>query len=589
MSSSNIPHDSSSDSEPEISQRQLTSQVRKKSKSKALGFSISPYNNAAAWLFHTYSANTRWGTALKRGISYKLKKFGNYTPDDYKKKFQAPIDAYNMLWNMVPELSDNLEQLSRDPDLIDLLGLKMMKHVTQTRSNDICHLRDRFLQHLALEVSADAVLPNKPDKSDCGFKNIHTARLLVPVELLSALNSDPERKLAEFLNGTMQTLPSDDDEQSRPLENLLRSPILLRTFKHIFITPSSALGSLDPAKAKAIRGLALKHQMSTVTPQSIAHAAVMLRHAATTITEWKCLDRDFDYDDFYNNIVDLFNKEKEHADFEWIDSTIKWWNISVFGRESPHYNEDDNSNDDATIKKRRKNSTLSAIHKTRVEKRRRLDIKAAAAAAAASPPSRSPITPTSTTSGTSGPLSTPSQASQDQTRRDSDYTSPTMPPMPRPTPLAHSNGVNGGAGGTMYQSSIPPTPSLTQVPPRQSSNLQAGRPPYPSASQQRPTPQCANQGGSSSQCPDENIDPSLRFQPQADNYGRFFPQSNYTLPNFYHNHHQPSPQPLQSHSVGQGNTPDQFYLQNSARIHPQNTSFQQEQSHGPLDPYSNLF
>ncbi|PPQ81434.1 hypothetical protein CVT24_001918, partial [Panaeolus cyanescens] len=146
----------------EVSRRQKMARIKKNSSKKALGFSIAPYTKAAAWLFRTYRSDIQWGSVLKRGISYKLGNFGRFTAEAYKAKFSTHLDAYNVLLDIVPALNDNFETLRKDPDLIDMLGLEMMKHITQTRSNDISHLKDRFLLHLALESPNDAVLPNKP-------------------------------------------------------------------------------------------------------------------------------------------------------------------------------------------------------------------------------------------------------------------------------------------------------------------------------------------------------------------------------------------------------------------------------------------
>ncbi|PPR02951.1 hypothetical protein CVT24_012163 [Panaeolus cyanescens] len=168
-----------------------------------------------------------------------------------------------------------------------------------------------------------------------------------------------------------------------------------------------------------------------------------------------------------------------------------------------------------------------------------------------------------------------------------------MPPMPPPAPLLHGNGASSLLAP--YQSNASPIPPLGQIPPGQLANLpSAGSLAFPPPSQPRPTPRRANQGGSSTQQHDENIDPSLRFQPN--NFGHYFTQSNHTLPgSFYHNHnhHQPPPPSgLQSQSIGQAaNHSEQFYQQNSVSNLQQNASLQQGQggASGAVEHYSSRF
>ncbi|PPQ86903.1 hypothetical protein CVT24_002730 [Panaeolus cyanescens] len=400
------------------------------------------------------------------------------------------------------------------------------------------------------------------------------------------LNDNPELKMAEMLNGTIQQLPRangaeyfreiaiDHDnlpaflwpangfnpEDSDTLQGtLLRSPMLLRTFKHLFTTPGSALVStLDASKVKAVRGLAQRHQMTTVTPSSIAYAAVMLRHAATAITDWRTQDREFDYDEFYCNIVDLFNKEKDDADLEWIESTIKWWNLRVFGREAPTYGDANDSEDDEATKKRRANSTLGAIKKARAEKRARLDIESAAASAASA-----------------APLPTPAPSmGQPQNGNHANLNRLTTS-LPTPSPSLHGSGSSPTA--MYHQPHQPPLPSLGHIPQMTYGLGSSGSPSAVSPShheQRRPVPRRASQGGSASQIhQDENIDPLLLQHTHHSS------QQHRNMPSFYNSLH-PPPSSFQSLSASHnGGLSDQSFMHNSMlRPHQTQDSSQAEQN-----------
>lgn len=87
------------------------------------------------------------------------------------------------------------------------------------------------------------------------------------------------------------------------------------------------LKNVDDTVAKSVQGMAKKEKMCSVTPASIAYACIMLRHAATTVSIWDKDDRIFNYQVFFNLVVSLFDKSDETADVEWIDETLKWWNM----------------------------------------------------------------------------------------------------------------------------------------------------------------------------------------------------------------------------------------------------------------------
>ncbi|PPQ78642.1 hypothetical protein CVT24_002096 [Panaeolus cyanescens] len=305
----------------------------------------------------------------------------------YEKKFKAQIAHYNALMEKVPALAVDREVLRKNSAAIELLGASMVDSANQARSNDIFSLKDKFLQYLALEVPAGSKIPVKPDKSDRGFTNQYTAQLLIPAVLRSEFDDDPERFMAEVLNGTPQEAGGKDifvDETEFPSfmwpengfipgpenqdKDFFRSEILVRVFRHIFTTPSSALKNLDDIITKSVQGMTKKEKMTTVTPASIAYACVMLRHAVTTATVWTQDDRSFNYQRYFEIIISLFDTKDEDADVEWVEDTIKWWNIKVFGKASPDY---DDSSEAARSKKRAAPSTFDKIKMARADKRRR--------------------------------------------------------------------------------------------------------------------------------------------------------------------------------------------------------------------------
>ncbi|KAG0698048.1 hypothetical protein DFH29DRAFT_984041 [Suillus ampliporus] len=95
-------------------------------------------------------------------------------------------------------------------------------------------------------------------------------------------------------------------------KGLFRSTLLLKAFKHLFTSPSSA---------KEIDGDGnVLRRMTRST----------LRFALSNINSWRSVDGDFDYYDFYNNIVDFFEVVPGTDAQAPINELLKWWNRKVF-------------------------------------------------------------------------------------------------------------------------------------------------------------------------------------------------------------------------------------------------------------------
>ncbi|PPR03769.1 hypothetical protein CVT24_007512 [Panaeolus cyanescens] len=389
--------ESDSDENPSLqllSLRQAKKRVRKSASAGGeYDFPSKTYTDAAAWLQRTRSMDINWHAALTRGLPFYL---GVYTPykskKKYEQKFQHYIECFNLLVERIPSCAADSDFLKNHIGFMEKLGTEMSTVAGQTRSNNISTLKDRFIKLLAQDLPgvSEASLPSKDDKSDRGFHNVHTARLLCPAALREIFDANPDQIMAELENGISHTLPSGRviqvDATAFPSfmwweggfipgpenfhTNLLRSNTLVRVFRHIFTGPLSARKSLDE-EVKSFVGHAKREKMETVTPGSIAYACYMLRHGATSNNSYKKDDRLFSYEKYYERVVAMLDKSRAAANVEWIEDTIKWWNIRVFGTHSPTYGQkpDLSSNSDAY------DELVEAEKFHEANKRRRIDLE----------------------------------------------------------------------------------------------------------------------------------------------------------------------------------------------------------------------
>ncbi|KAG1886910.1 uncharacterized protein F5891DRAFT_988613 [Suillus fuscotomentosus] len=59
---------------------------------------------------------------------------------------------------------------------------------------------------------------------------------------------------------------------------------------------------------------------------------VMIQFALSNITSWRTVDGDFNYQLFWNNIVDFFEDPPGPAALARVNKLLKWWTRKVFGR-----------------------------------------------------------------------------------------------------------------------------------------------------------------------------------------------------------------------------------------------------------------
>ncbi|KJA13449.1 hypothetical protein HYPSUDRAFT_151576, partial [Hypholoma sublateritium FD-334 SS-4] len=122
----------------------------------------------------------------------------------------------------------------------------------------------------------------------------------------------------------------------------LKSALLVRVFKAMFTSPSSAKnlpndeddGNMPPAQLqktssgkKALRrNVASKvHLNNKCTSRSIAYAAVQLHFNLQTATSWAAIYGGFDYRGLYNYVVDFFDDAPGPEAKKRSKDLLDWW------------------------------------------------------------------------------------------------------------------------------------------------------------------------------------------------------------------------------------------------------------------------
>ncbi|KAG2750203.1 hypothetical protein P692DRAFT_20734280 [Suillus brevipes Sb2] len=131
-------------------------------------------------------------------------------------------------------------------------------------------------------------------------------------------------------------------------EGFLKSKLLVLAFKAIFTSPSSARevdGDGDGAdilennrrarrksdQTKVKTCVASIINMKKVTPHAIAYVVCQVRFALSNVSSWRTVDGDFDYEAFWNNIVDFFEDVPGPVARKRMEKLLEWWTRKIFG------------------------------------------------------------------------------------------------------------------------------------------------------------------------------------------------------------------------------------------------------------------
>lgn len=139
---------------------------------------------------------------------------------------------------------------------------------------------------------------------------------------------------------------------------------MFQGYKAVFTSPSSAKdidGEGDGADVisnnrrakKSLSGIKVKKHvaqiihMDKVTPRSIAYIACQVsyfvssnllyifttywqvRFALSSVTSWRSMDGDFDYEQFWRTIVDFFERPPGREAWRRVDKLLEWWTRCV--------------------------------------------------------------------------------------------------------------------------------------------------------------------------------------------------------------------------------------------------------------------
>ncbi|KAG1814927.1 hypothetical protein EV424DRAFT_1348657 [Suillus variegatus] len=266
--------------------------------------------------------------------------------------------GYLALAQSLPWLHSKLAELDIE-DTEDMMK-KIKRGADAARGDDTSTLKDLVATWINQEFRPSPLL-RSDDKQLRGFVHDICGNLLCPAEW----DWSNDRVKAGIRERTSAYIVSENSWPLFVYENyafnsddlekgLFMSKILVQAFKAIFTSPSSAReadGDGDGAdilenNRRARRSLNSQVKVKTcvasiinmrkVTPRSIAYVVCQVRFALSSVSSWRTVDGDFDYEGFWNNIVDFFEDVPGPVAQRRIAKLLEWWTRKIFGKNHRH-------------------------------------------------------------------------------------------------------------------------------------------------------------------------------------------------------------------------------------------------------------
>ncbi|KAG6893667.1 hypothetical protein C0992_009136 [Termitomyces sp. T32_za158] len=220
------------------------------------------------------------------------------------------LESWRLLKELIPNFAEDMVHLRHDRRTRNQVFSLINRARDCVCSDDCSSLKVHAPSYMLLSKDQVVFPPLlKGDKTVRGWAHPQCAALLCPAELPATEETYANIESGEIIV-TADQFPRflyphghefDPDNLSK---DILRGHFCFRVGKHIFQGPSASHEKAGFSRGKS--GNAAINGISSMTPRSIAYIACQARFAISSAVQWGFWDKDFNYENFYWNIVDLF-------------------------------------------------------------------------------------------------------------------------------------------------------------------------------------------------------------------------------------------------------------------------------------------
>ncbi|TDL20869.1 hypothetical protein BD410DRAFT_841057 [Rickenella mellea] len=211
------------------------------------------------------------------------------------------------------------------------IGVTLQMGGSRARSDDMRGIKIQIVEWIKTNPNIALNPPLLPkQKTGRGFDHPRTGFLLCPAHLnwddptvqegLKSGEIDAYEHIPIFMYEDFKYYSKE------PWKGLFKSHLLVKAYKHVFTTPSSAEEGFG--KDRATRpGNAQLRGMTAVTPASLAYIAMLVRFSLSNQQTFNRNDMVTHTEKFYTNLIDHLGEPDEA---EEVESLMLWWNTRVF-------------------------------------------------------------------------------------------------------------------------------------------------------------------------------------------------------------------------------------------------------------------
>ncbi|KAI6154852.1 hypothetical protein BKA82DRAFT_3967788 [Pisolithus tinctorius] len=218
------------------------------------------------------------------------------------------------------------------------LILQLNSGADGARGDDACTLKPIVAMWLMEQRPTLDPVIDSHSKSMRGFHHEVTGRLLCPVDydwncasVKAAIREFHPDYLVTAYSWPSFLYRNGEYDSKNPTNGLFCGELLIRAFRCIFTSPSSANVQVGSAERPS------ESQRNARTNRTRCDVSGLLRmrslrFALSSCESWRIKDEDFDYEVFYQNIIDYFEHPGSPERQKEIDTLLLLWNRLVFGR-----------------------------------------------------------------------------------------------------------------------------------------------------------------------------------------------------------------------------------------------------------------
>ncbi|KAG2089425.1 hypothetical protein BD769DRAFT_1372058, partial [Suillus cothurnatus] len=239
--------------------------------------------------------------------------------------------GYIELAKALPWFHDKLASL--DHEELEHMLRQLKRGADSARGDDTATLKELVASWLNNEFRPIPLI-SAGDKHHRGFVSDICGKLLCPAEwswedpVIRAGIRDRTTAFIVSENSWPLFMYQNCEADANNLEHgLMKSKLLVMGFKAIFTSPSSA----NEVDGEGEGANIIENNQRAQRQSDQTKVKTCIRFALLSITSWRTVDGDFDYQMFWNNIVDFFEDVPGPAARTRISELLEWWTRKVFG------------------------------------------------------------------------------------------------------------------------------------------------------------------------------------------------------------------------------------------------------------------